>query len=221
VQRPALLIEGYVGDLAVEVVGIAGGAILVVVGFGRPVAAGVSSTDGEVGGVGLGEADSAGECALELPVEVEGLATAGGGEDGVVPEAVVNDGGGGDGSCGAVLPFGVKFAVGADVQDRVVAAGIGGAGGQGLVLEGGQQGNRVNPGNYPELDRFRIQQVVTETGARISVSYELTNPCSPSSYPSPSSDTSSCFPVYWQQFTPATGPDWFNKYAVASVAVTD
>jgi RHS repeat-associated protein len=83
------------------------------------------------------------------------------------------------------------------------------------------QGNRVNPGNYPELDRFRIQQVTTETGAQISVSYELTNPCSPSSYPSPSSDTSSCFPVYWQQFTPATGPDWFNKYAVASVAVTD
>jgi YD repeat-containing protein len=81
--------------------------------------------------------------------------------------------------------------------------------------------NRVNPGNYPGLDRFRIEQVTTETGAQISVSYELTNPCNPSSLPSPSADTSSCFPVYWQQFTPSTGADWFNKYAVSSVAVSD
>jgi hypothetical protein len=29
------------------------------------------------------------------------------------------------------------------------------------------------------------------------------------------------FPVYWQQFTPATGPDWFNKWDVASVSVSD
>ena len=90
-----------------------------------------------------------------------------------------------------------------------------------VTFSGVQQGNRVNPGNYPELDRFRIEQVTTETGSQISVSYELTSPCNPSSYPAPSSDTSSCFPVYWQQFTPSTGADWFNKYAVASVVVSD
>jgi RHS repeat-associated protein len=83
-----------------------------------------------------------------------------------------------------------------------------------------QLANRVNPGNYPSLVRNRIGQITTETGAVISVSYELTNPCNPASYPSPSANTSSCFPVYWQQFTPPT-PDWFNKYAVQSVSVSD
>jgi RHS repeat-associated protein len=82
-------------------------------------------------------------------------------------------------------------------------------------------GNRVNPGNYPALDRYRIDQVTTETGAVISVDYELTSPCSAASYPAPSANTSSCFPVYWQQFTPPAAPDWFNKYAVASVSVAD
>jgi hypothetical protein len=133
-----LLGEGDVGDLPVEVVEVAGGAVLVVVGFGGPVAAGVPGTDGEVAGVGGGEVDGAGEAALELPVEVEGLAAAGGGEDGVVPQAVVDAGGGGDGGGGAVGPLGVEFAVGSDVQDGCVAAGVGGAGGQGLVLQGDQ-----------------------------------------------------------------------------------
>ncbi len=54
----------------------------------------------------------------------------------------------------------------------------------------------------------------------ISVVYETTSACNPGSYPSPSANTSSCFPVYWQQFSPPT-PDWFNKYAVASVSVSD
>jgi RHS repeat-associated protein len=81
--------------------------------------------------------------------------------------------------------------------------------------------NRVNPGNYVALDRYRISQVTTETGEQIQVSYELANPCSPSSPPSPSGNASSCFPVYWQQFTPPAAPDWFNKYAVASVDETD
>ena len=89
-----------------------------------------------------------------------------------------------------------------------------------LSFAGTDFGNRVNPGNYPALDRYRITQITTETGAVISVTYELTSPCNPSSYPSPSSNTSSCFPVYWQQFSPPT-PDWFNKYALESVSVAD
>jgi hypothetical protein len=35
-----------------------------------------------------------------------------------------------------------------------------------------------------------------------------------------SANTSSCFPVYWQQFEPPD-PDWFTKYAVQSVSVSD
>jgi RHS repeat-associated protein len=85
----------------------------------------------------------------------------------------------------------------------------------------GQLPDRVNPGTYPALNRFRIVSITTETGAQISVTYETTTTCSPSSPPTPSSNTSSCFPVFWQQFTPTTGPDWFNKYAVQSVSVSD
>ncbi|MGH3160068.1 MAG: hypothetical protein ACRDNF_26320, partial [Streptosporangiaceae bacterium] len=84
-----------------------------------------------------------------------------------------------------------------------------------------QLGNRLNPNNYPALDRNRIAQITTETGSVISVTYEQTSPCSPSSPPSdPSANTGSCFPVYWQQFSPPD-PDWFVKYAVASVSVSD
>jgi RHS repeat-associated protein len=91
-----------------------------------------------------------------------------------------------------------------------------------------QLANRVNPGNYPALVRSRIGDITTETGSVIGITYETTSTCTPSSYPAPSSNTSSCFPVYWQQFTPCTGsgtsctgPDWFNKYAVESVSVSD
>lgn len=82
--------------------------------------------------------------------------------------------------------------------------------------------NRSNPGNYPALDRYRVSAVTTETGAKISVAYELTNSCmSPSSPPpDPSANTKSCFPVYWQQFSPPS-PDWFNKWAVQQVSVSD
>jgi len=80
--------------------------------------------------------------------------------------------------------------------------------------------NRLNPGNYPALDRYRIANITTETGAVTGVSYEQTSPCSPASPPSPSANTSSCFPVYWQQFTAPT-PDWFIKYAVSLVTQTD
>jgi RHS repeat-associated protein len=89
-----------------------------------------------------------------------------------------------------------------------------------LSFSGADFGNRVNPGNYPALDRYRITQITTETGAVISLTYELTSPCSPASYPTPQSNTSSCFPVYWQQFSPPN-PDWFNKYALQSVSVAD
>ena len=42
----------------------------------------------------------------------------------------------------------------------------------------------------------------------------------PTNEPAPSSNKSSCFPVFWQDFPPPT-PDWFNKYALESVSVAD
>jgi RHS repeat-associated protein len=84
-----------------------------------------------------------------------------------------------------------------------------------------QLANRLNPGNYVPLVRERIGQITTETGAGIAVTYEQPNQCSPSNPPAPSSNTKSCFPVYWGPFTSKTSPDWFVKYAVQSVSVSD
>jgi RHS repeat-associated protein len=81
--------------------------------------------------------------------------------------------------------------------------------------------NRLNPGTYPALDRDRIATITTETGSVIKVSYTEADPCSVTSPPTPSDNAKSCFPVYWGSFTPATGPDWYIKYAVASVQQTD
>ena len=92
-----------------------------------------------------------------------------------------------------------------------------------VSFAGSQFGNRTNPGNNPQLDRYRITAVTSESGSVASVTYELTNPCPPGGpYPTPSSNTTSCFPVYWGAFTPGNlGEDWFNKYAVQSVSVSD
>ncbi len=90
-----------------------------------------------------------------------------------------------------------------------------------VTFAGTEYQNRVNPGNYPALYRYRITGITSETGSVTTVTYELTSPCNPSSYPAPASNTSSCFPVYWQQFPSSGTPDWFNKYAVASVSVSD
>jgi RHS repeat-associated protein len=69
--------------------------------------------------------------------------------------------------------------------------------------------------------------ITTETGSQIKIAYENTTPtCSPgqtagTNYPSnPAANTWSCFPVYWGTFT-SPNPDWFYKYAVSSVQVTD
>jgi RHS repeat-associated protein len=82
--------------------------------------------------------------------------------------------------------------------------------------------NRVDPGTYPVLNRDRIATITTETGSVIQVSYEQSQQCSPTSLPTPSSNASGCFPVYWGPFTPTgLGPDWYIKFAVASVAQSD
>ncbi len=92
-----------------------------------------------------------------------------------------------------------------------------------LSFAGSQLGNRTNPGNNPALDRYRITAVTTETGAVISVTYGLPVPCTPGGpYPAPSDNHTNCFPVYWGAFTPGNlGEDWFNKYAVTQVTVSD
>ncbi len=84
--------------------------------------------------------------------------------------------------------------------------------------------NRVDTvtDGLPPLYRFRIATITTETGSVISPTYGQTSPCTAPVTTTPSSNTSSCYPVYW---TPAgyTAPylDWFKKYVVTSVSQTD
>ncbi|MER7283751.1 RHS repeat-associated core domain-containing protein [Dactylosporangium sp. NPDC000244] len=82
--------------------------------------------------------------------------------------------------------------------------------------------NRVSSASFPELDRFRVQSVTTETGAVITATYSLTDPCTAPVSIAPASNTSSCYPVNW---TPdgysAPFLDWFNKYVVTKVTITD
>ncbi|WP_152628357.1 polymorphic toxin-type HINT domain-containing protein [Streptacidiphilus neutrinimicus] len=74
------------------------------------------------------------------------------------------------------------------------------------------------------LNRYRLNTITTEAGSVISVTYELVNPCTPTSITNltPSSNTASCFPVEW---TPQGNSqqilDWFNKYVVQSVSQSD
>ena len=92
-----------------------------------------------------------------------------------------------------------------------------------VTFAGIQEPNRTDPNvGGPALDRYRINDITTETGSQISVSYELTNPCAVPVTVTPSSNTSSCYPVYWTQ-PGGTGPflDWFNSYAVADVSQSD
>ncbi|WP_412542626.1 polymorphic toxin-type HINT domain-containing protein [Longispora sp. K20-0274] len=82
--------------------------------------------------------------------------------------------------------------------------------------------NRTDPTNQSGLLRYRIRTVKTETGSVISPTYDLANPCAVPVTVNPAANTSSCYPVTW---TPSgyTQPtlDWFNKYVVTKVTVSD
>ena len=93
-----------------------------------------------------------------------------------------------------------------------------------VTFTGVQKANRVDTttDGLPALYRWRINTVTTETGAEISVNYELTNPCTAPVTLNPATNTSSCFPVYWTiQGASAPLLDWFNKYVVHSVTTQD
>ncbi|MGW7002512.1 polymorphic toxin-type HINT domain-containing protein [Streptomyces sp. NPDC054933] len=84
--------------------------------------------------------------------------------------------------------------------------------------------NRVDTttDGLPPLYRFRISSVTTETGSVTGVQYGQTAPCSAPVTITPSSNTSSCYPVYWTpQGYSAQILDWFNKYVARKVTQTD
>ena len=84
--------------------------------------------------------------------------------------------------------------------------------------------NRVDTvtDGLPPLYRFRIATITTETGSVISTTYGQPKPCTAPVTTTPSTNTNSCYPVYWtpQGYT-APFLDWFNSYVVNSVTQTD
>ena len=84
--------------------------------------------------------------------------------------------------------------------------------------------NRVDISNFPALYRWRVNAITTEMGEVIGVTYDTPDACTASYVASatPSSNTRSCYPVYW---TPkdyaAPVLDWFQKWAVTQVLESD
>ncbi len=91
-----------------------------------------------------------------------------------------------------------------------------------VTFTGQSLANRVNTTDgYPPITRYRLQQVITETGEDVSVKYSAPD-CASGTPADPSTNTTLCYPAYW---TPAGQPspikDWFNKFVVSSVTEGD
>jgi RHS repeat-associated protein len=93
-----------------------------------------------------------------------------------------------------------------------------------IVLDPGAAplSNRVNQvgDGKSSLKRFRIDKVFTEAGALIDVVYSAPQ-CTPSSLPTPHTNTMRCFPQWYAPGGQAEELDWFHKYVVTSVLVND
>jgi RHS repeat-associated protein len=91
-----------------------------------------------------------------------------------------------------------------------------------IQFDGTGLANRVNTTDgYAPITRQRLAKITTETGEVIQVNY-LNPGCNPTSPPDPAHNQALCYPVYWSPNNqPAPIQDWFNKYIVNTVTVTD
>ncbi|MCP2337282.1 polymorphic toxin-type HINT domain-containing protein [Actinomadura rupiterrae] len=89
------------------------------------------------------------------------------------------------------------------------------------TLDYEERNNRVRAGDTGGLMKYRLDYVADEYGSEISVDYS-TAQCTPTTLPSPESNTKRCFPVYWS-YAGSIDPklDWFNKYVINNVIVRD
>jgi len=91
-----------------------------------------------------------------------------------------------------------------------------------VTFHGDQMANRVLTSGAAPLLRWRVDQIHTETGGTIMVTYSGAD-CTPTDLPaSPSNNQRRCFPVYWQdnQFADPS-LNWMHKYLVTSVTEND
>jgi RHS repeat-associated protein len=95
-----------------------------------------------------------------------------------------------------------------------------------VVFSGIQLKNRVGIAGdqEPPMNWWRLANVTTEIGEHLSVVYDTTNShmCAQGATPTPSSNTTLCYPVFWTRPLGTTPTiDWFNKYVVKSVTDND
>jgi YD repeat-containing protein len=77
---------------------------------------------------------------------------------------------------------------------------------------------------YSKLTRLRLTSLTTDTGGTTSIAYSAPNPvCAAGTFPSPSANTTTCYPDYWLPNSSSTSPtlDWFNLYTTSTVTLTD
>ncbi|MFI5494719.1 RHS repeat-associated core domain-containing protein [Actinoplanes sp. NPDC051859] len=91
-----------------------------------------------------------------------------------------------------------------------------------VVFTGIELANRVNAAaGAPMFTRWRVQNIRTESGADIFVSYSDPD-CDTNDLPNVASNDRLCYPVYWTpdgQYDPVR--DWFRKYVVNQVTQHD
>jgi RHS repeat-associated protein len=85
--------------------------------------------------------------------------------------------------------------------------------------------NRVDTTDLPPFQRNRLVSVDSESGSSITVTYSAAG-CSAASKPVPASNTTWCFPQWWDGWQPPPAgqtkqPDWFTKYLTSDVSVRD
>ena len=73
----------------------------------------------------------------------------------------------------------------------------------------------------PSLTRHRLEHVYDEFGSQLNVTYSQPAPCNAAALPSPSANSTNCFPSWW---TPENRPGefgWFRKFLVTKVEEVD
>ena len=92
-----------------------------------------------------------------------------------------------------------------------------------LHLDGVNKQNRVNTGaGVPALNKWRVETINTELGARVDVTYGLPDPC-PTTAVDWWVNPYDCYPAWYDPHDQVTAAGWvaFHKYVVTDVAIVD
>ncbi|MFI5709547.1 RHS repeat-associated core domain-containing protein [Kribbella sp. NPDC051620] len=91
-----------------------------------------------------------------------------------------------------------------------------------VTFTGTQLANRVDSGDdgLNGLIRYRIGQIGTETGAKVTVNY-APKQCLAGVKPDKDTNTQRCYPVKWTPPREVEREDWFHKYVVDNVLTDD